>query len=249
MTDNQINDVDQSRGHRAEEVAEWYFRLNGFFLIPGFVVHPDTRQQYVRTEADLLGVRLRYSVEGFRASLHRGGRSNIETFSPMKDHEPLVQAGMHGAEQRHQIAMVEVKAGRAQINGPWTNRGAANMSRALGRVGFGNKDEVKRAAEAMYDKLRYVGPSFIVQYYSVCGSKNSDLGQQYPSLIQITFDEIANFLCGRFQKFPQKIPENTSWVMWDGIPTAERPKVNAEPPLGNTLNAENVISNNRKLQW
>ena len=33
--------VDRERGKRAEEVTEWYFRLNGFFLIPGFIVHPD----------------------------------------------------------------------------------------------------------------------------------------------------------------------------------------------------------------
>jgi hypothetical protein len=27
------------RGARAEEVAEWFFRLNGFFLIPGFIAY------------------------------------------------------------------------------------------------------------------------------------------------------------------------------------------------------------------
>ncbi len=44
-------------GSRAEEVAAWYFRLNGFFAIPGFVVHPDRRQRHARTEADLIAVR------------------------------------------------------------------------------------------------------------------------------------------------------------------------------------------------
>ena len=29
----------RDRGERAESVAAWYFRLNGFLSIPGFVVH------------------------------------------------------------------------------------------------------------------------------------------------------------------------------------------------------------------
>ena len=35
------DDAAIKKGQRAEEIAEKYFRLNGFFLIPGFVVHPD----------------------------------------------------------------------------------------------------------------------------------------------------------------------------------------------------------------
>lgn len=36
-------------GNRAEEVADWYFRLNGFLLTPGFVVHPDHSSSHPRT--------------------------------------------------------------------------------------------------------------------------------------------------------------------------------------------------------
>ena len=32
---------DRLIGTRAEEVASWYFRLNGFLSLPGFVVHLD----------------------------------------------------------------------------------------------------------------------------------------------------------------------------------------------------------------
>ena len=39
------------RGRRAEDIASWYFRLNGFLAISGFIVHPDQRRQFARTEA------------------------------------------------------------------------------------------------------------------------------------------------------------------------------------------------------
>jgi len=56
-------DLSDQRGRRAEDVASWYFRLNGFLTIPGFVVHPDQRRRFPRTEADLLGVRFPFSRE------------------------------------------------------------------------------------------------------------------------------------------------------------------------------------------
>jgi hypothetical protein len=52
-----------SVGDRSEQVANWYFRLNGFLSIPGFVLHPDKRQRFPLTEADLMGVRFANSVE------------------------------------------------------------------------------------------------------------------------------------------------------------------------------------------
>ena len=217
MTQRDINEFDQARGRRAEEIAEWYFRLNGFLLIPGFIVHPDRRRRRPKTEADLLGVRLKYSAEGFFKNSHGGDRSRPGSFEAMKDHDLLVKPGNDGTVSKHQIAMVEVKASLASINGPWTDRAENNMSRALQRVGFGNRDEIDRASQEMYDKLRYVGPSFIVQYYSVCSVKSPELSQQYSSLVQVTFDEIADFLHDRFKKFPQKIPEDSDLILWEGF--------------------------------
>jgi len=46
----------------AEELAYWYFRLNGFLNIPNFVIHPDTGSEQ-RTDVDLLGVRFPYRSE------------------------------------------------------------------------------------------------------------------------------------------------------------------------------------------
>lgn len=46
----------------AEELACWYFRLNGFFPIPNWVVHRDGDSRYP-ADADLLAVRLPYVHE------------------------------------------------------------------------------------------------------------------------------------------------------------------------------------------
>jgi hypothetical protein len=61
----------------AESLAYWYFRLNGFFAIPNFVVHPE-RGVGQRTDIDVLGVRLATSTKpilgGFSPQLPEGIR-------------------------------------------------------------------------------------------------------------------------------------------------------------------------------
>ena len=41
----------------SESLTYWYFRLNEFFTIPNFVVHPD-RGSKQRTDIDVFGIRL-----------------------------------------------------------------------------------------------------------------------------------------------------------------------------------------------
>ncbi len=148
--------MNRKRGRRAEEVAEWYFRLNGVFLIHGFVVHPDSPRPKPRTEADLLGIRLKDSSEGvWRPSKGAHFRSGSNRTS-MTDDASIIQSSMDGTVKKHLIAMVEVKAGRCSINGPWSDiqdrdqQSNSNMERALSRVGFGNKTEISTAASSMW---------------------------------------------------------------------------------------------------
>lgn len=210
-------------GKRAEEVAEWYFRLNGVFLIHGFVVHPDSPRPTPRTEADLLGIRLKDSSEGvWRPTKGAHFRSDSNRTS-MTDDVLITQSSMDGTVKKHLIAMVEVKAGRCSINGPWSDikerdqQSNSNMERALSRVGFGNRTEISTAASSMYESLRYVGANFIVQYFAVGKTPSTELSVRYPKLVQITFDQIAIFLQDRFNRFPEKIPLETDISLWDGF--------------------------------
>lgn len=218
------DEVARQRGRRAEEVAQWYFRLNGFFLIPGFVVHPDAPRSTPRTEADLLGIRLSGSTEGIwrrqRGDHFRGGVAP----TAMKDHSILVDTAKVGTVSRHLIVMVEVKASICKINGPWSDktgfgegREPTNMERALARVGFGNRSQVHAAAGAMFEELRYQGSDFVVQYFAVGRSRSPALQQTYPKLVQITFDQIGEFLRDRFARFPEKLPLDRDIALWQGF--------------------------------
>lgn len=220
---------DRARGLRAEEVAEWYLRLNGLFLIHGFVVHPDRASSKPRTEADFLGIRLKESSEGiWRKSKGIQFRDEVKRAS-MADDSLITQASIVGTVRKHLVAMVEVKAGKCSINGPWSDineriddPGPSNMERALSRVGFGNHSEITSASSAMYGNLRYEGQQFIVQYFAIGRSKCEELKIKYPNLVQITFDEIAIFLRDRFSCFPEKIPMDSSITLWKGFGDAFR---------------------------
>jgi hypothetical protein len=114
--------------------------LNGFLSIPGYVVHPDEPSANPRTEADLMAVRFPHSVE----KIDRGR---------MPD-DKLIEGITSGSQVL--FILVEVKAGRCDINGPWSNRQKRNMQRAIHRLGFAaTEDEVSRISEEMYRSLQW----------------------------------------------------------------------------------------------
>ncbi len=190
---------DRDKGNRAEEVADWYFRLNGFLSIPGFIVHPEQPEPHARTEADLMAVRFPRSVE------------KLNGF-PMRDHISLTNLAGSGQVL---FILVEVKAGLCRVNGPWSNKAERNMHRAVERLGFASGEEIDEIASAMYRDLRWEDNDHVLQYVSVGARANSGLQAKYPKLAQITWEEIGRFLYYRFKEFPQKVnrgkPVHQQW--------------------------------------
>lgn len=218
---NHVSDRDaeanRAKGIRAEEVAEWYFRLNGFFLIRGFIVHPDkARDKGALTEADLLGIRLRHSAERYWKFEHNKNKS-----SNMPDDTLLIDINKNSC--KHLAVMVEVKSGLCAINGPWThdsgldNKSQSNMGRALMRMGHIPPGEIKDGASEMHQHLRYESEKFVTQYIAIGKHINPDLQGRYPHLIQITFGNIGSFLYTRFINFPNKRPLDRNISLWDGF--------------------------------
>ena len=213
----EINDTQEAfdKGRRAEEVAVWFLRLNGVFTIQGFIVHPDNVSTYPLAEADVLGIRMSNSFEGVH-------RSRTE-LAKMTDHEDLTKAAKAGTTMKNLALVVEVKAGKCRINGPWSEERAekarfrSNMERVLGRIGCFSRQDVVTAAEEMNRNLRYEGQAFIAQYFAIGDTKNSDLAARYPRLVQLTFGDIASFLHQRFRGFPEKIPEAVEIDQWPGF--------------------------------
>lgn len=182
----------ERRGERAEQVASWYFRLNGFLSIPGFVVHPDRVRHNPMTEADLIAVRFPHSAEEI------AGRC-------MEDDPRLADLA---ASRQILFLLVEVKVSLCNINGPWSDRGAGNMQRVIRRMGFADGDErISEIADTMYSALRWENPEYVLQYLTVGQTVNDGHQRQYPLLRQITWDMIAQFLFRRFKAFPEKLPE------------------------------------------
>ena len=114
-------------GMRAEEVASWYFRLNGFLSLPGFVVHLDQDKaevgadgiaRYQRTEADLIAVRFLESREIINSF---GGKRE------MHDDQKLLDLYGAGENKQALFIVVEVKSGLCKMNGPWTNSNKKNI--------------------------------------------------------------------------------------------------------------------------
>ncbi len=94
-----------TKGERAEHVSNWYFRLNGFLSIPGFVIHPDHPSRYPRTEADLIGVRFPNSTEV------------LDGVSMMDDPKLSGLCKL----TKTLFVLVEVKTELCSINGPWSD--------------------------------------------------------------------------------------------------------------------------------
>ena len=106
---------------RSEDLAYWYLRLNGLLTTTNFIVHPD-RGRDQETDVDVLGVRFPHRAE------------NLER--PMKDDDFFVNI-----RDRTLVAIAEVKSGRCDLNGPWTNPRRRNMLRVLMAIGLFQKRE------------------------------------------------------------------------------------------------------------
>jgi hypothetical protein len=178
-------------GRRAENVAQWYFRLNGFLLIPSFVLHPDNEEPYALTDVDILGVRFPHSRE-------RIGDRDMED-------DPLLLQLAH--ECQTLFVMVESKANEGcKLNGAWKQPERGNMQRAIRRLGFATESSVDSIAKSMYHSLRWEDDRYVLQYVCIGRVSSPDYCRTYPDLVQLTWDNVADFLFSRFEKFPEKLP-------------------------------------------
>src|ERR1700738_2672654 len=100
-----------------EKVAYWYFRLNGFFQIENFVVHPERRGGQ-RTDADLLAVRFPWRAE--------------RLFDDPNDMRADDERGLALSRERIDALIVEVKTNQpCPLNGPWTRQDRQNVHLVL----------------------------------------------------------------------------------------------------------------------
>jgi len=181
------------RGFRAEEVARFYLKLQGFFTLENFAVHEDRRSLDLSTEIDILAVRNRHSCE------HIAGRR-------LQDCEKL--SCILGSDNRSVLLIVEVKSSNCAVNPSWVwnpeqDDSFNNHLCAIKRAGFWPVSQARKIAEEIAKHGRWKDSEASAQFLCI-GAQNGNTGGRP----QIMFHDIADFLVKRFLPvLPVKIPE------------------------------------------
>lgn len=174
-----------------EELAYWYFRLNGCFTITNFVVHPDKGRRQ-RTDVDIFAVRFPFRSE----LLLRPMEDDI----PFKADDPLIK-----------VVLAEVKRVTCNLNGPWTDRSRGNMERAIKAAGPFPIGRVEEAAAAIYRHGHYILENCSMTMFCVGNSKNLEIQRRYPAVPQLTFIDILTFMFKRFKDYYGEKCDHPQW--------------------------------------
>ncbi len=185
-----------------ESLAYWYFRLNGCFTIPNFIVHPD-RGVGQKTDVDILAVRFPYRAELLENS--------------MVDDEAITSI-----TRKPLIIIAEVKTARCRLNGPWVRKGARNMQRIFRAVGAFPFGETELVAESIYKKGVYENESYYITLVCVGKTINNGVMRDYPAVPQLTWDDILSFIYNRFNTYIEQKRYHSQWdkvgqLLWDSF--------------------------------
>ncbi|MGE0826000.1 MAG: hypothetical protein AB7G75_26815 [Candidatus Binatia bacterium] len=179
-------------GHlELEQLAYWYFRLNGCLTIPNFIVHPD-RGRNQETDVDVIAIRFPFRSENF--------------VQPMKD-DPLICADRH----RIRIMLAEVKTGTCSLNGPWTNESRRNMQRVLAAIGPFQRDILDEVASSMYRTGCWRDTHYFASLFCVGAERNPDIETRYPEVPQVIWDQVTQFIFDRFKHYKNQKVSHSQW--------------------------------------
>lgn len=175
---------------KTEELALWYFRLNGFFTITNFVLHPSRRGPQ-RTDADIIGVRFPHRSEFPDA--------------PGGDESEFAR------QDKSYFVIAEVKRSVCQLNGPWTDSNRENIQAVLRDLGAFPPDDIERVAESLYKNGVFNGAKLYCSLFCMGDEKNPDIATSYPQMPQRTWKEILGFIFDRFQTYHVRKADHDSW--------------------------------------
>ena len=166
---------------KTDDLAYWFFRLNGFLSNVNFVVHSD-RKGETGTDADILGVRFPYRAELFER--------------PMPDYSEFTKF-----TSRPYIAIAEVKRGLCNLNGPWTSPERRNIQRVLRAIGVLPLEDVNFVAEKLYEQGCYKSSELYLSLICVGETSNPDVKNKFPLVPQILWSDIKLFIYQRFRNY------------------------------------------------
>ncbi len=190
-----------------DAVAEWFLRLNGFFTVQNFIVHPLTPEEgsQQRTDADVLGIRF-------------PRRQEIVGGELLTDHPAFRDA------ERRTFVIAEVKAGRCRLNGPWSRQEEGNVTnvlRSFGQMSVASPDII---AKGLYEKGRCQVEDLDARLLCFGSVRSQNLSE---GVLQFTWEEVFGFVFDRYQAFWRMKRQNQQWppigrFLWDRSKHQER---------------------------
>jgi hypothetical protein len=178
------------RMNRAEELAQWYFRLNGFLTLPNFVLHPD-RPGSQRTDADMIGIRFPHRRE----------------LSP----DPIDDK-LFAQQQRPYLVLVEVKSKYVALNKAWTDESRQNIQAILRAIGVFESQRVEEVAQALYNcGVWKHGNDVACSLFFVGDCIHQEPREQYADVPHRNWDQVLAFIHGRFKRFDKLKTQNDQW--------------------------------------
>jgi len=172
----------------AEDVAYWFFRLNGCLTIRNFLVHPDIPGPQ-RTDADLIAMRFPYRQEL--------DMTDFRTFE---------------GQDKPRLLLVEVKqSGWCRLNGPWTERGRGNLERVIRSIGLVPAPEVPTVAAALYSPGAWASTTLDIRMVAVAARHAPDLDSSHPLAEQLAWRDVLEFMHDRYSDYIAQKADNSQW--------------------------------------
>jgi hypothetical protein len=188
-----------------EQLAVWYLRLNGYFVIPNFVAHGQPSSQ---TEVDVLAVRFPHSQE-------------------YPDDVGVLQIPAGKTD----VLLAEVKASKCKINPPWKGGSKGDpLENVLRRVGLFDASTAVEAANELYTHRLYPprqaldSSSYIIRM--VCFGNEKD--QSLRDVTQILWPGVILFIGSRFHQYEADKADHDHWdrfgkFLWDSLKNGQTP--------------------------
>ena len=178
---------------RTEELVEWYLRLNGYFIIPNYILHPLMPSGSQRTEIDLLGVRFPYQSEVVCNS--DGKRLPMENDTKLIDNQFV------------DCLIVSVKGAESEAEVNRAIKDFQNLKDVIKRFGFVESEkEITDVAEELSREKKAVRDQFQIRFLGVGGKFD-----RYSKTKQIIFKEIVEFMLTRFRAYYHHKADTEQW--------------------------------------
>jgi hypothetical protein len=173
---------------KPEQLAHWYIRLNGFFTITNFVVHP-SRPGSQLTEADIVGVRFPH-----RAEFPEPPGADEQTFARITG--------------RPYFLLAEVKHGYGTLNLSWIQRGLEIVAALLQDLGPFPAGDVAAVTRSLLSDGVWDSDALYASLFIIADRFDPDLPACAP---RRTWDQVSAFIYARFTEYRRIKADNEQW--------------------------------------